>query len=168
MQIKMAVLVIVIILIALIALNYYNLAPKGIITASVVEKSEGLVLRYERVRYPTRATVESPESDVVGFDISDEHLNFGEVPAGGGGSRSLNIRNSENRAIKIKLEAYGNISSFISFDMNNFILQPGQEVKVEVSFDTEETTEKGEYTGEIDITKTLSKNALGDVFLGWF
>ncbi|UCD07201.1 MAG: hypothetical protein JSW41_05245 [Candidatus Aenigmatarchaeota archaeon] len=167
MRIKATVLVLVVILIAVIAFNYYNLMPKGIVTASVVEKSEGILLRYERIRYPSMAIVSGSGTD-VGFDIGDEHLNFGLIPVGGGGKRFLNIENQESRTINIKLNAYGNISEFVSFNMNNFILQPGENVEVEVSFDTDDMTEEGEYSGEIDVTKTVSKNIVGDLFLGWF
>ncbi len=168
MKIKLIVLVLVLVIIAVVVLNYYDVMPKEIVTASIVERSEGLFLRFEKVRYPSYAIVSNSDSDVVGFDISNDSINFGLAPAGGGGSRFLNIGNSESGVVKIKLSAYGNISQFITFKSNNFILEPGQNTQVEVSFNTEATTQEGDYVGEIDITKVISKNILGDGVLGWF
>ena len=167
MRIKPAFLMLAVVLAALVAFNYYNIAPKGIVTASIVERSEGLLVTYERVRYPANATVVSPDSDMVGFDMEKHSLNFGVIPAGGGAGRFLDIKNPENRVIKIRIETHGNISEFITLGESEIILEPGEERSVEISFDPEDATEPGEYSGEIDITKIISMNPLADAILGW-
>ena len=167
MRIKPAFLVLAVVLAALVAFNYYSMAPKGMVTASIVERSEGLLLTYERVRYPANVTVVSPDSETVGFDIEKHSLNFGVIPAGGGAGRFLDIRNPENRVIKIRIETHGNISDFITLSESEIVLEPGEERSIQVSFDPEDATEPGEYSGEIDITKIISRNPIADGILGW-
>jgi hypothetical protein len=167
MRARFALVALIVVLVALIAFNYYSFMPKGIVTASVVEKSEGMLLKFERIRYTSRALVAGPESEDIGFDIGNNELNFGLIPAGGGGSRFLDVGNSGDTLVKIKMSAHGNISRFITFGTNDFILQPGQAREIEISFSTSIDTEEGEYTGEIDVTKITSKISIADGLLGW-
>jgi len=54
----------------------------------------------EKISYPTRAIISNQSLD-LGFDVSPKHLNFGQIPAGGGGKRELGLEGLRHPAADV-------------------------------------------------------------------
>jgi hypothetical protein len=66
------------------------------------------------------------------------------------GTRFINLANFKEKDAKISFKVYGNISPFVKFNKNDFILHPNENLTVEVSFHAE-GVKIGNYSGEIDV-----------------
>ncbi|MFH1592234.1 MAG: hypothetical protein ABIB47_02620 [Candidatus Woesearchaeota archaeon] len=90
-------------------------------------------------------------SRVIGFDVDDEVLAFGKVPRGSSNTRSLTIKNDYDFPIRVRLIKEGEISEFIQFSNNDFLLEVSESKDVNViatpSYDAEEKT----YTGVLKV-----------------
>lgn len=118
--------------------------------------------KYEVVRYPSGIGVihaeQGQERLGIGVVTDPWNLKFGVVPEGGSSSRFMELVNLGDKRVKIIFRSYGNISKYLGFSMNNFILNPGDNVTVKVTFGPTPTTANGvggsgvvgNYTGEID------------------
>jgi hypothetical protein len=152
-------------LIALFSISLYLTTPKYFVSAKAYEVSDSLLFSFERVRYPSNATVIKTEDNVIGFDIDKENLNFGLMQAGGSGQRFIDIANTYDQEAKVRLSAYGNMSKFISFSDNNFVLRKNENQTIAITFRTDNTTTTGVYTGEIDLTVVRPKSSFGNLVL---
>jgi hypothetical protein len=159
-KIKKLVIILVIILLALIG-AILSLsgpgAPREFVTNRTFETWENLFLSYEIIRYPSHVEIiKQPElgksNITVGVVVDPWNLNFGVIPTGGSrGRRFLILTNLKEKEAKIKLRAYGNISSMIGFGKNDFTLNKNENITVDVFLYTSETTLLGNYSGEIDV-----------------
>ncbi|MEM3393687.1 MAG: hypothetical protein QXY79_01405 [Candidatus Methanomethylicia archaeon] len=155
MKKKTLLLFISILLILLILLTNFPYQPRGLIENRTFEKHSDLLFTYEITRYPTSAQVLpntlNQEKLTLGFVIDPWNLNFGIVPPGQNFvTRFIELTNLKDKNAKILLKVYGNISSFVNFTKNNFILKPNETITVEVNFYAEKV-EIGNYSGEIDV-----------------
>lgn len=136
-------------------INYQN-QPKGFVTNRTFVSYSDLFFSYEITRYPSSVEVipikPGEEKLLVGISADPWNLNFGVIPVGKNfGKRFVNLVNLKEKDVKVSLKAYGNISNFVKFSRNNFILHPKENVTVEVGFYAE-GAEVGNYTGVIDVT----------------
>jgi hypothetical protein len=114
-----------------------------------------LLFNYETTKYPSSAEVSSvlPTSDklTIGVVVDPWNLNFGIIPAGKNyGTRFIDLTNMQEKDSKVSFKVYGNISPFVTFSKNDFILHSSENVTVEVHF-LAESANVGNYTGEIDV-----------------
>lgn len=152
-------------LIALFSISLYLTTPRYFVSGKTYETSESLLFSFERVRYPSNATVLKTEDSFIGFDIDRENLNFGLMQTGGSGQRFIDVVNGREEVAKVRLTAYGNMSQLIRFSDNNFILGSGQNRTVTITFITQNYTSTGTYTGEIDLTVVRPKSSFGNLLL---
>jgi len=136
--------------------------PKEFVKNMTTQSSEDLFFVYQTIRYPSNVEIIqfNPEEQgiTIGLVVDPWNLNFGIVPNGGNaGRRFLVLTNLQDNDAKVEFDAYGNISSMVSFSKNNFILHKGEEVKIDITLATSGLTQPGNYTGEIDVTIKRSK-----------
>lgn len=153
-KIKLALLVLL-----LLALFFFttNLPyqPKGFVRNRTFEKHSDLFFDYEITRYPSAAQVSpfqpNQEKLTLGVVVDPWNLNFGIIPKGNNfATRFIDLVNLREKDARIFFKVYGNISPFINFTKNNFILKPNESITVEVNFFAEKA-EIGNYSGEIDV-----------------
>lgn len=114
-----------------------------------------LLFNDEITRYPSSATVMvySPEDDRVtlGFVVDPFNLNFGVVPYGDNYiTRFVMLKNLKDDAVKVSFRSFGNISRFVNYSMNDFILDNGESATVDIRFLAKDAV-VGNYTGQIDV-----------------
>jgi hypothetical protein len=149
--------IVALILAAIPVINFlinYQYEPKGMVANRTFISYSDLFFEYEITRYPSSvevAPVQEQEKLLLGISADPWNLNFGIIPAGKNfGKRFVSLVNLKEKDVKIVLKAWGNISSFVKFNKNNFILHPKENVTVEVGFYAE-GAEVGNYTGVIDV-----------------
>ena len=143
---------------AIIAVNFfasYQKEPKGMVANKTFVSYSNLFFKYEITRYPTSVEVVpvKPHEEELSLGLSADpwNLNFGIVPEGKNfGKRFVDLVNLKEKDVKVILRVYGNISDFVKFSKNDFILHPKENVTVEVGFYAEGAS-VGNYTGVIDI-----------------
>lgn len=152
----MKVALISIIIFVLLFLFTQPFQPKSFVSNKTFEKHSDFFFTYEIVRYPSSAEVLSiqpyQEKLTLGVVVDPWNLNFGKIPFGNNfATRFIELDNLKEKDAKIFFKVYGNISPFVNFTKNNFILKPNESVTIEVKFFAEKA-EIGNYTGEIDVT----------------
>jgi len=145
---------------------------KEIVEGMIVEQSGDLFFVYQTTRYPANVEIiqTKPEEQgiSIGIAVDPWNLNFGILPVGSNGRRFIDLSNLQDRAVKVKLEVYGNISPMVSFSKNNFILRKGKNSTVDIMARTTTETIPGNYTGEIDVILKKPKYDFAYNFLEWF
>ncbi len=173
MKVKILIIpfaIIALIIAALISINLYQPyePKKEFVTKMEFERSENLFFKYEITKYPSSVAIlpNLNTSMVLGFTVDPWNLDFGIIPTGGNfGKRGLILTNTEEKRAKIKLNVYGNITPMVSFSKNDFILDKGENVTIDVFMKTTNTTEPGNYTGEIDVVAIKPKYEILSGFL---
>jgi hypothetical protein len=66
----------------------------------------------------------------IGVNADPGELAFGKIPIGHQARRELIIKNTEDRPVLIHLDAKGSGSEMVTFEKNDFILEPNQEFGV--------------------------------------
>ncbi|MEM7817044.1 MAG: hypothetical protein QXZ20_03965 [Candidatus Aenigmatarchaeota archaeon] len=130
--------------------------PKDIVSEKEVLNYSSLLFNYKVIRYPTSVEITKPEENInVGLVTDPWNLNFGSIPGNGSSvKRYIAITNLEKKYSTIKLKVYGNISSLISFNKNDFTLNESTAVEVILN---STNANFGNYTGEIDIIIKVPK-----------
>ncbi|MBU0898865.1 MAG: hypothetical protein KJ613_03550 [Nanoarchaeota archaeon] len=91
-------------------------------------------------------------SNYTGFNLDTDVMYFGSVPGKGSVEKGFNLTNSGNENLIVNIYSEGNISQFVSFSKNNFVLKPDSIDNILVIADIPEGTELGEYSGTLYIT----------------
>jgi len=68
----------------------------------------------------------------LGFDVSSEAMHFGHVPPGARALKHVNISVNDIRTL-VTIETEGNISQFVYVSDNDFIMEPHETRKIEVT-----------------------------------
>lgn len=151
--------VVVIILVVLFFLLIFSMSsqphPKEFATNRTFETRSDLFFNYEITRYPSSAEVSevqpTNERIVLGVVIDPWNLKFGIIPAGNNfGTRFVVLTNREEKDAKISFKVYGNISPFVNFSKNDFMLHPEENVSIGTHFYAT-SAGVGNYSGEIDV-----------------
>ncbi len=132
-------------------LNYIP-HPKGFVENMTFETYSNILYDYEIVKYPSGAEVHPVEADQerigVGVITDDWNLKFGSMPIGGTSSRYIDLVNLGEKKVKVVFRSYGNITPFVDFSKNNFVLDPKDNATIKVSFNSR-SGGSGNYTGDI-------------------
>jgi hypothetical protein len=93
----------------------------------------------------------------MGVNIDTDKLYFGRVAPGGSSERAVNIENTHDFPVKIKIFATDNIADYIFLD-KEFIASPNNITQVPITLKVPESTPYGDYTGELrfEFRKTSS------------
>jgi len=133
----------------------------GELDENTVEKCSDLFFNYEISRYPTGGEIVAV--DILGENISvglvtdPWNLNFGTIPSNGSyAKRSIVLSNSGELATRINFRVFGDIFPLISFSKDNFVINTGEQVNIDIYFFSN-NTEAGNYSGEIQIISRRPK-----------
>ena len=149
MKNELLLLVIVVSAVFLVAGMQGPPEPAGFVENATVSNYSNVFFSYEIVRYPSG--VEISQEDVLGFVTDSWNLNFGVNPGNGSyTTRTIELSNKEESNVEVILRSYGNISPMIVFGKNDFVLEPGEMVPIDI-FLYSGNHEPGNYSGEIDI-----------------
>jgi len=137
----------------IIVISSYYFYPREFVKNQTFEIYENPFFIFEKARYPSNVEIveKGEEGMLLGFVTDPWNLNFGIIPLGGYGTRSITLFNSESSKVKVKLKAYGEIKDLVRFEKNDFILKPNEKVNVNIFLNTTNSTRIGNYTGEIDV-----------------
>lgn len=83
------------------------------------------------------------------FNTSTDALNFAKISPGGVSTKKIDI-NSYRDSI-VRLETVGNISDFISYSDNNFVMKKNEYKQVEITLALPENVSEGEYSGKLKV-----------------
>lgn len=109
------------------------------------ERAENLLFIYQTFSYPAKINVLEKDQHIeIGIAGDTWLLDFGQIYVGMGSRKYINI--SVNEEYKVILKSSGNISSFIKFEKNNFIMKGNSSIPIYV-----EPKKSGYYTGEVKI-----------------
>jgi len=168
------ILIIVLLSLAVLGLSIIFSREKKVTTGFVTNVSfnvtEDLFFIHEIVKYPTNVTVVKLEdsSEVpIGITGDPWNINFGVLPVGVRGKRTINIANYKQPVFRIKIVCYGDICHMITFDKNDFLLHEGEEAQVVATLDTSLSPFSGDYKGEIDVISDRPKYSFISSILGW-
>jgi len=144
-----SILVVVFLMFSLIE---YVPMPREYVMNMTYKEYANVLYKYEIMMYPSRAEVTyvGPEQERIGVGVVTDpwNLNFGSVPMGGSYSRYVDLTNIGEKDAKVIFRVYGNITPFVGFSKDNFILHPKESISVKITFKSSD--EVGNYTGRID------------------
>jgi hypothetical protein len=89
------------------------------------------------------------ENNRYGFNVANDSLHFGILPAGGSADRDIFMRGGKKSGVKIK--AFGAIKDWVRTSDNNFLINEGEEKIVTIFMKVPLGTEKGFYNGTVKI-----------------
>ena len=144
------------------------LEPDTLVTDHTVLYDNNLFFTYEISKYPTSVEISNIEGQniSIGFSLESTSLDFGVVPTGGAmGLRFLTLKNTQEDTAKMLFFAYGNISSMIHYNDNNFHLKPEVSKDIEIMLKTDKNTPVGNYSGEINLVVKRAKYNFMKLFL---
>ena len=152
---KKRLIALIVALILLLLLLEYKPQPTEFVTNKTFTTYSDLFFNYEISKYPSRVEIAkaelAKEKITIGLTVDPWNLDFGMIPEGKNfGTRFINLANLKEKDAKISFKVYGNISPFVKFNKNDFILHPNENLTVEVSFHAE-GAKIGNYSGEIDV-----------------
>ncbi|MCX8178768.1 MAG: hypothetical protein N3D75_02995 [Candidatus Aenigmarchaeota archaeon] len=113
-----------------------------------VDLSEDMLFYYQIHTFQSKAVVYPKQQDIkLGVSSETTIIDFGEIYEKMGSRKYINITgNSFDH--KVKLYAEGNISKFLIFEKNNFILEKNQVTSIPIYFSGDTP---GTYEGEIKV-----------------
>jgi hypothetical protein len=138
--------------------------PEFVANRTVLTYSD-LLFDYEVTKYESRAEVTgvypSNKNLTLGVVVDPWNMEFGSIPYGNNtGTRFVSLENLKEKESKVSFVVYGNISHFVDFSKNNFILHSNETTMVEANFHAN-SSKIGNYSGEIDVMiKTPKYNFL--------
>jgi len=132
------------------------------------EKKENLFFTHEIIRYYSRTEIKKFEPnrtiEKLGINVDDWYIDFGRMPQGYFGHKTINLTNSKTEPYRIRVYALGNISELIYFGKNDFFIKSGENIQLHVDMKTDMDTKPGNYTGEIDVVISIPKNWISKKF----
>lgn len=158
-KILLVLLVLLVILLGFL-ISEFSSTPKEFVTELTTSRSEDLFFTYEITKYPSYVEIVQyrPESDIlIGVSVDPWDLNFGILSNVTRGRKYLILSNLEGENAKISLKSYGNISSMITFEKNDFIIHKNENMTITVFIKPLDTTKPGNYTGEVDVIAKIPK-----------
>ncbi len=90
-------------------------------------------------------------SDYVGVNADTSAIFFGATFPGGSSNRLVLLNNSYSFPVKVELEAYGQLSNWVYFSDNGFVIEPNEGTTVNVHAIVPEKAKHGNYTGSLKI-----------------
>ena len=93
------------------------------------------------------------EGKGIGVNPTAEELDFGDVPKGDNLMRFVTIENGGEADVYVKIIKTGGISDLIEINRNDFVLSPGDNVRIEFLLEMPISADKKEYKGKVMIFK---------------
>ncbi len=141
----------------LILINWINNrigSPEVFVQNRTFATKSDIFYNYEITKYPSKVGIVNlmtkNASNIIGVSTDPWIIDFGIIPVGENfAQKTINLANKNKEDAKIRLKAFGNISSMVSFNRNNFYLKGNETIYAFLN--VTKNTEPGNYTGEIDI-----------------
>lgn len=135
--------------------------PRDFVKNMTLTNHSDLFYDYEIRKYPSSVEIRLPEPQkenvTLGFVIDPWNLNFGIIPTNGSYvKRNIELANVKGGATRISFNVFGNIIPLVSFSDNDFILNRGERVTIDVYLFTKNVA-PGNYSGEIDVVARKPK-----------
>ena len=129
-----------------------------------------ILFDYEVSRYKTGAEITdaySPDKNVtLGVVVDPWDIRFGSIPSGDNtGTRFISLENLKEKESKVNFKVSGDISPFVEFSKNDFVIKPMEKTTVEANFHTD-SLKIGNYSGEIDVIIKTPKYDFLYIFWG--
>jgi hypothetical protein len=118
-----------------------------------------------KINYVTDANVTEPSYE-IGFNPGPDDLRFGELSVGSNSKRFIDISGDGDSDSKVILTSSGDISPYVRFSPNSFILKRNANAKITAEFSTEEGMETKLYEGTISLIKITPKYFFANTLLG--
>ena len=125
----------------------FRISPAQNLTQVKFEKKSDLFYEYEIFRYPVRAKVLKGVFN-VGVSVDTNILDFGELPLGSKGKKTIWLNNSEEKEVKVEIIIFGEIKPFLKVEEESFVLTANEKKPIIVEFNA---LKEGNFTGELDI-----------------
>ncbi|MEM4336817.1 MAG: hypothetical protein QXG86_02320 [Candidatus Woesearchaeota archaeon] len=119
-----------------------------LITIGVVSTIHSIYTNIDKKQYPIYLKIVN-ESD-IGFDIRNDAISFGRIPAGAEGIIKVKISHNYTEPLLVFMEAQGPVKKFILITENKFVLEPNVTKTVEIHA-VSTNNSIGEYVGVLDI-----------------
>ncbi|NOZ81126.1 MAG: hypothetical protein GXP63_05630 [DPANN group archaeon] len=101
----------------------------------------------EKWEIPAQVTVDNRS----GFQHDKAKMLFGNIEPGNFGKRFLNVSQNKEFPMDVKIGMRGDLSSWVQVSPEEFVLDPGQQVKVSFAITVPKDTPLGNYTGTANI-----------------
>ena len=88
------------------------------------------------------------EKGVAGFNVTDK-LEFGSIPPGGSGRKTIMVGNTFAESRSIYFSAQGDTAAWVSVSKNPFSLEPGKTVDIDVFLSVPPDAKEGDYYGNL-------------------
>jgi len=103
-------------------------------------------------KYEVLVNVEEGER-IIGINPSTERLDFGDLSRKSSAIRYITLENKGERKIKVIVWKFGEISNLIKVSKSDFVLEPGQEERLEFVLYLPLSARVKKYSGQIWILK---------------
>lgn len=127
--------------------------PTNFVQEKKFELSKGYFYRTEITRLPATFEVSTNKSR-IGISVEPFLLEFGVMPKNITSKKIVDLKNSRESPVKVKLKSYGNISPFLQF-RNDFTLDSNQNKSVRIKASGNKL---GKYKGEVQVIIKIPKN----------
>jgi hypothetical protein len=116
---------------------------------------ENLFYRFSVWKYPVKMYVvpEGNTSIYLGVSVEKTELNFGIVPLNSRVVKFINVSNSNEREIWVRVVCKGNVTRFLKFE-REFKLKPGDVKTLQIEANA---IKLGNFTGEINVISIIPK-----------
>lgn len=125
-------------------------SKRVILVAILLASSYLLILNFspiEKKEIPTSFLL----SERPGFDLEPGQLTFGGITPNQSGSRDIEIKNDNDKRVKISIRSSGEASKNIIVSENNFYLDPMEAKNVTFTAFTHGLNEYKKYTGQVEV-----------------
>jgi hypothetical protein len=103
------------------------------------------------VKYPVKVSfinVSNVSKTPIGISTVTYELDYGILPPGTGATKLIKLRNKNEIPAKVSLKVYGNVTQFLEFGKNNFILEENSSRDVYIRASSSEV---GNYSGTLEV-----------------
>jgi len=85
----------------------------------------------------------------VGFNLDPDAIHFGTMPAGNKGLRHMRFNNNREIPVRVGLKTGGELRDWLVFSDNNFVLEKGDEKRVNITMYVPKDVSKTKYEGKL-------------------
>ena len=150
MKTKLIVSAVILILVFIFLHRTYGRGPDGSLVMT------GFFVSEKTMEYPVSVRV-TEQAGNIGLALEEHELDYGIVPQGSLVTKYISINNRGGPA-KIRMAVIGNISGFVSFDRNNFILEGSQNISIIL-----DAQEPGNFSGVLKVSAAKPRHG----WLNW-
>ncbi|TAL62310.1 MAG: hypothetical protein EPN88_13420 [Bacteroidetes bacterium] len=115
-----------------------------------------LAYNIDEVKIINASASYAANENVIGFNLAKEELTFGTMGPNTLTDRAIFINSGRNYSTKVTIRTNGNLSQYLTFSKNSFILDPNETKKISAYVTFPNAARSGEYKAKVIIQ--FSKN----------